>query len=116
MCVIQGLHSGGPTDQGLTFRNINSMRLKRLTGRSPGSAPLMLVVDGQQRLTTTSLLLAATWHLGRRLALQAGLAIRNPPKKNHPKNPSKNPQKTTYKPTKIVIFLFFCFFFIFNFV
>jgi hypothetical protein len=77
MRVIQGLHSGGPTDQGLAFRNINSMRLKRFTGTSP----LLLVVDGQQRLTTTSLLLAATWHLGRRLALQAGLAIKNPPKK-----------------------------------
>ena len=110
MCVIQGLHSGGPTDQGLTFRNINSMRLKRLTGRSPGSAPLMLVVDGQQRLTTTSLLLAATWHLGRRLALQAGLAIRNPPKKNHPKNPQKTPKKPPKNPLKLLFFCFFVFF------
>jgi hypothetical protein len=103
MCVIQGLHSGGPTDQGLAFRNINSMRLKRLTGRSPGSAPLLLVVDGQQRLTTTSLLLAATWHLGRRLALQAGLAIKNPPKK-----PQKNHLK---KPIKMFFFVVFYFYF-----
>jgi hypothetical protein len=102
MRVIQGLHSGGPTDQGLAFRNINSMRLKRLTGRSPGTAPLLLVVDGQQRLTTTSLLLAATWHLGRRLALQAGLEIKNPPKKTQPKD--------LKKPTKIFFFCFSGFF------
>jgi len=45
------------------------MRLKKVTGRSQRT--VAVVVDGQQRLTTTSLLLAATWHFGRRLALQA---------------------------------------------
>jgi hypothetical protein len=39
------------------------MRFKRLVGESD----TVVVVDGQQRLITTSLLLAASWHLGRRL-------------------------------------------------
>lgn len=74
--VIQGVSSGSPTDQGLAFRNINTMRLKRLVVATAAATsdlarrPVQLVVDGQQRLTTTSLLLAACWHAGRRLLLK----------------------------------------------
>jgi hypothetical protein len=45
------------------------------------------------------------------LLMQAGLAIKNPPKKPTQKNPQKTPQKTTKKNNKNVFFCGFLFFF-----
>jgi hypothetical protein len=49
--------------------------------------------------------------LGRYTTLEAGLAIKNPPKKDYPKKkpPKKTHKKTTKKSTKNVFFRFFKF-------
>ena len=72
--VLVGVSGGGGgggedrhiVDQGLDFHNVGLLRVKRARGGD------LVVVDGQQRLTTTSLLLAAVWHMGRRCQLVGG--------------------------------------------